>query len=653
MSADIPQSASTNSVAKPERALGFAIVSALARAAAMAAIAYAVYSVWRSASGAMEHYVTHIGLALVLASLDTAACALASRSPRSAGRAAVALAVAATIAVSAVYFVAQAKALEFSQPFITGVDFAFGCLFLGAVLILVWLVWGAVLALFCATAAVYFAYGDLLPDWISTGRHYSPDLIVSYLAGMGGPRGALSFAPLSADVVFLLLVYGGALHGSRVVEAFGEIGAAIGNLFRGGVAYSAITASTLIGMVTGQTVSNVALSGSMTIPTMKRNGFSSEEAGAIEVLASNGSQLIPPIMGLGAFLMAEILGVSYVEIAIAAIIPAALYMIACVIGCASLISASGRIPHERQVVDWPLVLWMAPSFLASFSVLIGMLLMRYSASKAAFFGLAILIALSFLRPRRHRPSFKCWSSGLYEGALTAAKLALILTGVGVIVQMLGTTGAGLALGRLMIDISGGHQAVALITGMLVALFIGMGLPTPAAYALIAIVVVPSLVDLGLTPLAANFFGFYFAIFSSLTPPVAVGILTAVRISGGSFMGTARECVKLGGVCLLLPYLFVRHPDVLAFPNVSFETMIHLAGFVAATMMLSAAIYGGARGRPMPLSERLALVASGPGIFIAAQFSDSHYLVAPTIIAAVLWRIWRGAKRPKAGPPRCA
>ncbi|MEO9650548.1 MAG: TRAP transporter fused permease subunit [Roseobacter sp.] len=621
------------------------ILRGLLIAVAVALIGYSSATVWSSLTGAMEHYTIHISLIFMLVLAEVMVVKFATNRLLTVFAGVLFV----SIAASGLYFIDQAKVLEFSQPFISSTDFAFGLLLVFVILSVAWITWGPALAMICIVAAVYFAFGHMLPGDLATSRKYDANLIVSYLAGMGGPRGVLNYAPLSADVIFLLLVYGGTLHGTRIIDMFGEIGNAIGNLFRGGVAYSATTASLLIGMVTGQSVSNIALSGSMTIPTMTRTGFTRNEAGAIEVLASTGSQLLPPIMGLGAFLMSVILGISYIEVATAAIVPAILYLFAVLSGIVCLIAASRTIPFNRQAVDWRLIAWIAPSFLISFTVLIVLLLMRFSPPMGGFWGIILAVGLSFLRPKEYRPSWHNLFGGFLEGALAGAKLTVILSAIGIIVQMLVTTGTGLSLGRLMIEASAGNLAIGLILGMLVSLVIGMGLPTPAAYALIAIVVVPSLIDLGIEPLVANFYGFYFAIFSTLSPPVAVGILTAIRISNGTFMGTAWECFKLGGVCFLLPFLFVAFPNILGFPNIDPATIAMIGAYFFATIMLSAATYGAVPGRLLGRLERQIVAVVGPVIFVLTLFADSITLHLITPVSFILWMIWHVKQRKLAAP----
>lgn len=621
---------------------------------ALSLIGYSAVAVWYSITGAMEHYTIHISLVFLLVTSDIAVQLVKRRpSRRKFTLLALVAVLSILIAVCGVYFVVEAKTLEFSQPFITDVDFVFGCLLVAAVLAVTWLVWGWPLTLICFLAAVYFAFGYMLPEAFASSRKYDARLIVSYLSGMGGPRGVLTYAPLSADVIFLLLVFGGALHGTRAIDMFSEFGKAIGNLFRGGVAYSAVTASLLIGMVTGQSVSNIALSGSMTIPTMIRSGFTKEEAGAVEVLASTGSQLLPPIMGLGAFLMSVILGISYIEVAIAAIVPAIMYIFAVTVAIACLIGASQDIPFQKQEVDWRLIRWIAPSFVISFSVLIVLLSMRFSPSMAGFWGTVLVVVLSIVRPCDLRPSISRVFDGLHKGALAGVKLAVILTAIGIIVQMLVTTGAGLTLGRLMIEASAGNLTIGLILGMAVALFIGMGLPTPAAYALIAIVVVPSLIDLGMKPIVANFYGFYFAIFSTLTPPVAVGVLTAIRISNGTFMGTAIESIKMGGICILVPFLFVAFPSILGFPNLSWDALAMLAAFGVATSLLAVVIYGALPTRRVSRVERIVLAIIGPAVFVLTLFIDGMIYKFATPFLFVVWIVFNMNMQKFSGVSRLA
>lgn len=575
-------------------------------ALALLAVGYHVLDVYFSILSAMHHYIVHLTVVLVVVALKV--LAEAPLQERKAGRTALALAgglsLPAIIASAGYLFVFNAQ-LEVAQPFLTGTQIAVGIALILAIFALNWIVWGAALTLVCMAAAAYMAFGHLVSSAVAELR-FDPGVVVSNLAGMGSPRGIFMYVPLSADTILLLLVYGGLMASTNVLDMFAELGKAIGNYFRGGVAYSCIVASSLIGMVTGQTVSCIALSGSMTIPTMVRSGFTKEEAGAIEVTAANGSQIIPPIMGLGAFLMAVIIGMPYVEIAKAAILPAALYVVTLTIGVYMLVHGSPSIPFIRKRVDARKFFWILPSFVPSLGLLIVLLSLRYSANMAALWGIAVLVVLSLLRPRRYRPSWRSLADGVRDGVVAGAQLALILAAIGVIVQVLVTTGLGIEFSRLMIAASGRSVEIMLLLGMAIALIIGMGLPTPAAYSLCAIVMVPPLIDVGIKPLVAHFFAFYFAVLSAITPPVAVGILMAVRISGGSFSGTAIAAIKLGAVCLLLPFFLVAFPNALQFPDFTLDTLFASVVICVGTVMFGAAVYGHLVG-PLSRGERLLLV----------------------------------------------
>lgn len=582
--------------------------------AAFGVFAYHVVDVFWALNSAMLHYVTHLGMILSVVALKAAADAL--RDPPGMRRilvCAIGLGVLPVAIAGSAFLYAENAALEVTQPFLTGLQIAVALLLVATVFVLNWLVWGAALTIVCIAAALYFGFGHLMPG-LMADLALEPGVIVSNLAGMGSPRGLFMYLPLSADTLLLLLVYGGLMSSAKVLDMFTELGNAIGNYMRGGVAYSCVAASSLIGMVTGQTVSCIALTGSMTIPTMVRGGFRREDAGAIEVMAANGSQLIPPIMGLGAFLMAVIIGIPYVDIARAAILPSMLYIATLLIGVGMVIHHTKSIGYNAQPVDWRRFRWVLPSFVPSISVLIVLLYLRYSANLAAFAGIAVLVLMSFARPRDLRPRIGELVDGVRNGVIAGAQLALILAAIGMIVQVLVTSGLGTQFSSWMVAISGRNVELALLVGMVIALVIGMGLPTPAAYSLCTIVMIPPLIDVGIEPLVAHFFGFYFAVLSAITPPVAVGILMAVRISGGSFAGTAVAAMKLGGVCLLLPFFIVAFPNALAFPHITMETAFGALVMCFGTASLGAAAYGTLAGRLT--SFQRAILSAGTVMLLA-------------------------------------
>lgn len=623
--------------------------------AALILFAYHCIEIWFNLHSSIRHYVFHLGMVLIVCALCWSA-EIAESDEGSAKRPSIRIGQAALIALAILtaaataYIYLHATRLELSQPFLGNADFAAGIVFLFAIAVLTWRIWGAVLTVLCVLGGLYFWQGYLLPEpW--KAPEAESFITLSYLTGLGTTRGIFNYIPVSADTIILLIVYGGLLGWLRIIDMFGQLGNAIGRLVRGGVAYSAVVASSLIGMVTGQAVSNIALSGSMTIPTMMRRGFSAEKAGAIECLASNGSQLLPPIMGLGAFLMAAILGIPYIEIAKAAIFPAVLYVLILFTSLRALIQGTSEIKEEEEPVDWRLTLSVLPSFALSLGVIILLLSQHYSGGMAGVYGIAVLLASSFLRPAEYRPHLRDILEGLVSGVVNAAKLALVLAAIGVLVQTMTTTGLGFLLGRLMLEWSGGDLVVGLTLGMIFCLVIGMGLPTPAAYSVIAIVVVPVLIDIGVEDLAAHFFGFYFGIFSSISPPVAVGILTAVRISGARFMSTAVECLKLGCLGFLLPFFMVAFPGLLDFPHIDLDIVFAACLLLVATYMAGCAFYGDLLGRLSPWER--GLLALGPVGCIAFMFSPDIWVPTVTIVGflTIVARRWFIRRCDRFGGPK--
>lgn len=604
--------------------------------------AYQVIVIVHQVHGALAFYYFHLGLVQVVLMTGLALQAWSASDRAGDGpRRRLHLLLLAALFVgglsASAYLHLSVTEIELRQPFLEPLDLWAGIALVATVTLQVYLVWGRILAGLIAVSILYFSFGQMIP-----GRfHYdSPEkeILISYLAGMGGARGVIWGIPLSANTLFLIIVFGGLMKGTRVLELFNEVGKALLNVSRGGICYSAIIASTAIGMVTGQAVANVALSGSVTIPAMQQRGMAGTRAGAIEVVASLGSQLIPPIMGLGGFLMAVNLGVPYADVAAAALLPAVLFVAILFIAAYFVAETEPDLQIQKEKVDLGTIKWIAPSFLMSFSVLLTLLYQRYSPGYAAMWAMALLLALAFLRPRAYRPSLAGLWEGLRYGVVSACNLALILAGIGIIVQVLVTTGAGFDIGRTIMLVSGGEVFWALLLGMVLALMVGLGLPTPAAYALIAIIMIPFLQDFGLEPIVAHFFGFYFAIFSAITPPVAVGIMAAVRISGASFYGTALEAGRMALSAILIPYSFVAYPSILGFPDIGWRAASVSAALLVATGFWGAAIYGRFRGRRLQRMERGFLLLV-PACFIALLVSKEMVFALSVFGGLAAFLVW--------------
>ena len=417
--------------------------------------------------------------------------------------------------------------------------------------------WGMTLPIVATIFVLYFLFGNFLPGALHH-EAFSFYYVVSYLSiGLSGIYGL--FLSISANQVFLFVVFGSLLGIIKINDFFFELGKGVGRVFQGGPGQTAVVSSALVGMVTGAAVANVAITGAFTIPFMKRVGYRPEIAGAIEATASTGGQIMPPVMGAGAFLMAAFMGVPYAAVMLAAVIPAILYFWCCVLGV-QFISVSEGIKAPKETIDKGLIYRRLPLFLIPLCVLIALLVMRYSPSNAAFWTIIVAIALSYLG-KETRPNLGELVRCLAGGAVVGAQIGISLAIVGLMAQTLITTGLGGKIAGLVEVFSGGNVLLALILTMVVSIVLGCGIPTSAAYALVAIVVVPGLIRLGVEPMSAHLFAFYFAVISALTPPVALASLAGAGIAGASYFKTSLHAFKLAISGFILPYLIVYNPFI--------------------------------------------------------------------------------------------
>lgn len=464
--------------------------------------------------------------------------------------------------------------------------------------------WGLILPLVAGIFIAYFIFGHLLAGPLSH-KEFKYAFVISYLSiGLTGIFG--TFLAISADQVFLFVVFGSLLSVIKINDLFFELGKVVGRYFKGGPGQTAVVSSSLVGTVTGAAVANVAITGAFTIPFMKRVGYTPAQAGAIEATASTGGQIMPPVMGASAFLMASFIGVPYGSVMIAAFIPALLYYWTVMLGVQFMSVRSGITP-PKEIVDRALIIRRLPLFIIPLAVMIAMLAMNYSPSLAAFWAIIIAVAMSYLSADT-RPEFGALLKCLAEGAVTGAQIGISLAIVGIMAQTLITTGLGSKIAGLVELFSAGSLIIALILTMLVSLLLGCGVPTAAAYSLVAIVVIPSLVRMGVDQMSAHFFAFYFAVISAVTPPVALAALAGAGLAGASFMRTSVEAFKLAIAGFIIPFLAVYNPAILMQPDDVLSAIGTAIAVPIGMTTLTAAIYncGLVPFRPI---ERLLAIAS--------------------------------------------
>ncbi|EAQ26847.1 TRAP transporter permease [Roseovarius sp. 217] len=475
-----------------------------------------------------------------------------------------------------------------NAPFFDPLTVTFGYLIMGGVIYLTWFHWGLLLASLCAGSILYFFFGQYIPISLLQHPGYSAAFIMNYVS-LNTNQGFFLFSGVAADQIFLLVIFGTTLLGTGMLRLTIEIGKATGRTVRGGAALPAIIASGAIGAVMGQAVSNVVLSGRFTIPMMKRHGFGPAMAGAIEAAASSAGQILPPVLGLGGFLIAAFLGIPYVEVAMAALIPGLLYLTGVVFSVGNY-ALDRDLPRLNEPVDRRLIWRMSPTFLVSFVLVIWLLLGFRSAGYAALAGIVMALVLSQLQGP-FKPTKAELVASVREGLVLTTLLSLLILAIGPLGQVMTSTNLSGRLATILATTLPDNEILLLIGAMVLSLVLGMGLPTPIAYVVASLAVVPFLQEVGVDPLRAHFFVFYFAVFSTLSPPVAVSVLAAAKLANASFWTTAVRSLQIASTTFIIPFAIVFNKPLLEFPNVDATVIMPIVEVLVTQMAGAIAAFG--------------------------------------------------------------
>jgi TRAP transporter 4TM/12TM fusion protein len=499
--------------------------------------------------GSFEHQNIHLFFVLFLTFLNTLR-AKSSTGSRLVLMVLIALSIAATVYVG-LNLIHLEEVVGYPEP----LDVVIGVILMVLVLEGTRQAWGWTLPIVSLLFIAYFLFGHLIPGPLHH-RVFNFDYVISYLCiGLTGVYGM--FLSISANQIFLFVVFGSLLSVIKITDFLYEMGKLVGRVLEGGPAQTAVVSSSLVGMVTGAAVANVAITGAFTIPYMKRVGYPPALAGAIEATASTGGQLMPPVMGAAAFLMAFFVGVPYADIMLAGVLPALFFYLA-VFVAVQLVTVSSGISVPKEQPDYSLILRRLPLFVLPLAVIIILLLLRLSPMLAAFWAILTAVVLSLVR-KETRPTPLELARCLANGAMVGAKIGVSLCVVGMIAQSLVTTGLGSKIAGLVETLSGGNVLIALIITMVASIILGCGVPPVAAYSLVAIVTVPVLIKMGIMPISAHFFCFYFSIISAVTPPVALGALAGAGIAEANYFQTAVRAFKLSIAGFIIPYFIVFNP----------------------------------------------------------------------------------------------
>ncbi len=449
----------------------------------------------------------------------------------------------------------------YADPYLTPLDLTMGIIGILVIIEATRRLAGTGITVLIILFILYALLGRYIPSDFLAHRGFTPAELVYMI--FYGTEGIFS-TPIAVCATFIILIvmFGGFLTVSGAAEFFMNAAQSIAGGYRGGPAKIAVVASGFLGMITGASVANVATTGSVTIPMMKRMGFQPHYAGAVEALASSGSQIMPPIMGAAVFIMVEYVMIPYVKICLYALPAAILFFLAVFLAVHFHAVKDGMqgIPKEQRPRFWN-------EIKRNGHLIISIILLLYLLSEwiAPMFAITFVIGahilISWLRPTT-RIGPKRFVEGTIQGIRAMAPLTAVCAGAGIIIGILCMTGMGMRLSFLIEYLSRGELILALLFTAIACLILGMGLPTVAAYVVLASIVPPVLNKMGVDVFPAHMFIFYFAILAGITPPVCTAAYCAAGIADADPMKTGLAASRLGFVCFLLPFAFVYDPAIL-------------------------------------------------------------------------------------------
>ena len=435
-------------------------------------------------------------------------------------------------------------------------------------------------------ALIFIAYalaGPNLPMAIAH-RGYSLERICKFLAtDLDGLFGTTM--SVSATVIFMFVMFGAFLEASGCSDFINDIAISLTGKIKSGPALSAVVASGLMGSINGSAVANVVGTGTFTIPLMKSRGYKPQFAGGVEAVASTGGQILPPVMGSGAFLMVAFTEQKYIAIVIAAVIPALLYYWGCAVAVMSQTEIAHvtlmdpkDIPKSREVMKdgWIYLLIIAV-------LLYCLLVAQYSPLYSALWA-TCAVPVVMLFDKKKRFTLKTIPSAMVKSGFSAMSIVIGCACAGIVVGMVSITGIGVIFGDMMIQAAHGLLFPSLLFTAITCIVLGMGLPTTAAYVIAASILAPSLIKLGLAPLTAHLFVFYFACLSAITPPVALAAYAGAGIAKTNPMTTAVEACKLGFAGFMVPFAFCYNPAMMMQGSVGEIISVAISAIIGVAIM---------------------------------------------------------------------
>ena len=484
-----------------------------------------------------------------------------------------------------------------------------------------------------AIAMVFFAYsafGSFLPGALATKAYTLQELIQFQIYSSNGVFG--SALGIAATTVFIFVLFGAFLEVTGAGKFFIDLAFSIAGKYRGGPAKAAVIASAGLGSISGSAIANTVTTGSITIPMMKKLGYKPEQAAGIEAAASTGGQIMPPIMGAGAFVMAQFTGVPYSDIMLASIAPALLYFFCTLLYVHIMACKLNLSAAERTEAAWA-VMKKGAHFLLPLILITTLLLMAFSPLLVGVAGCVAILVTAALRSHS-RIGLKKIMEGMKAGALLALPISVACASAGIIVGVVGQTGIGLQFTQFVTELSGGYMFTALLLISLVALVLGMGLPVTAAYIVLAVMAVPLLGDFGLPLLTSHLLVFWLSQTSNVTPPIALAAFAGAGVANANPMKSSVEAFKLAAGLFVIP-LMMAYSGLINTSGETFE-------FILSALMTLAIIVAMALGiegyllRKLTLVERLVCLASMPLL----MFDPAGYgFIGLILVTGILLMQW--------------
>ena len=601
------------------------------------AISFSVFQLCTAFFGVLDAQLqraVHLGFALALSYLLYPTCKSWSRSSLHPLDALLAVLGAASPA----YIVIMYRELAMRAGMITTPDLVVGVIGVLLVIEATRRVVGIPMVVVVTAFIVYAFAGPHMPGVLSH-RGLTPEQLVGHLyfttEGIFGiPLG------VSSTFIFLFILFGAYLESTGLGKFFIDIANAIAGWASGGPAKVAVLSSALMGTVSGSSVANVAGTGSFTIPMMKKLGYRKEFAGAVEAASSTGGQLMPPVMGAAAFLMAEFVGVPYIEIVEAAVIPAMLYFAGLWLGVhleAKRTNLKG-VPREQLPKAW--VIFKERGHLAiPLIVIVYLLVTGYTPMRAALVAIVLSIAVSALKKSTRMKPIEI-IRGLEAGARNVLGVAIACAAAGIIIGVVTKTGVGLKLASGLLALSGGYLLPTMFFTMITSLILGMGVPTTANYVITSTIAAPALLQMGVPVLAAHMFVFYFGIIADVTPPVALAAYAASGISGGKPLITGVNASKLAIAAFIIPYIFVLSPEILMINATVFSLIFAAVTAILGMVGVSSAMIGYLVDHSSPV-ERVLQFVGGILMIMPGVWTD-----IPGFIIFVLVVMWQSRRKKK-------